>query len=88
MVPQKEGDAEQTTEDSPHGDAHSTPPAGRGVPMLEFSNNFECANLSCVMRVRDTEYDITLWRDYNTCVRSAVVRMWRDDGQCTQSELR
>lgn len=56
--------------------------------MLEFSNNFECANLSCVMRVRDTEYDITLWRDYNTCVRSAVVRMWRDDGQCTQSELR
>eukprot|EP00750_Incisomonas_marina_P003922 INCI13425.7.p1 GENE.INCI13425.7~~INCI13425.7.p1 ORF type:complete len:1288 (-),score=173.21 INCI13425.7:608-4471(-) len=58
---QKES-AEET--DASH-DMHSTPSA-QTVPMLEFSNNFECANLSCVMRVRDAEYDITLWRDYNT----------------------
>ena len=69
---QKES-AEET--DASH-DMHSTPSA-QTVPMLEFSNNFECANLSCVMRVRDAEYDITLWRDYNTCVWSTLLVLWR-----------
>jgi len=40
----------------------------QAVPMLEFSNDFECSNLCAVSRVYEREYDLTLWRDYNTYV--------------------